>query len=106
MMVNTADIMGTHTAVSELTHSFLAPGPGEWRLLPVFSSRRNFRLRRAALENQSQGLLGGVSRQDQTPESELVAGIVGCVLAAPGTAESLCALGGVYGSQVALIARS
>lgn len=59
VMGNTADIMGTRTAgVLELTHSFLAPGPGEWRLLPVFSSRRNFGLLRAVLENQSQGLLG------------------------------------------------
>ena len=62
-MVNTADIMGMHTAgVSVYTHAFLAPGPGEWRLLPVFSSRRNFQPLRAALENQSQGLLGEAAR--------------------------------------------
>lgn len=59
MMVNTADIMGTYTAgVSENTYSFLAPWPGEWGRLPVFRSRRNFQLPRAALENKSQGPLG------------------------------------------------
>lgn len=59
MMVNTADIMGTYTAdVSENTYSFLAFWPGEWGRLPVFGSRRNFQLLRAALENKSQGLLG------------------------------------------------
>lgn len=58
MMVNTADIMGTYTAgVSEHTRSFLVRAPGEWRLLPVFSSRRNLQLLRAALENKSQGPL-------------------------------------------------
>lgn len=100
MMVNTADIMGTRAAgVSEHTYSFLAPRPGEWGRLPVFSSRRTFQLPRAALENKSPGLLGK-QPGPQTAGSDGVAGIAGCALAAVGTAESPCPLGAVRGSQV------
>lgn len=90
MMVNTADITGTRTAgVSEHTYSFLAPRPGEWGRLPVFSSRRTFQLPRAALENKSQGKQPGL----QTPGSDGVASIAG-------TAESPCPLRGVRGCQM------
>lgn len=59
MMVNSADIMGTHAVVCQSTHSFLAPRPGERGMLPVVPALGgNSQHLRATLENKSQGLLG------------------------------------------------